>query len=203
MTTEPAHRSAVYEKAVDGFGTLSIRPLDPERDAGLIHAWVTEDRARFWGMGETTRDQVRDIYRHMDTLTTHHAWLVESDGTPLMLFQSYDPEADRVSECYDARTGDIGLHLLVGPAHGAPRPGFTGVLLSFVTGFLLRDPGNLRVVVEPDLRNEKAVKRLERSGFELGAEVVLPEVNLPEVFIPRKAARLAFLDRARVEATAD
>ncbi|WP_338672754.1 GNAT family N-acetyltransferase [Streptomyces sp. SCSIO 30461] len=200
MTTEPADRTSVHEQAVDGFGTLSIRPLDPEHDADLIHSWVTEERARFWGMTERTRDEVRDIYRHMDTLTTHHAWLVESDGTPLMLFQSYDPEADRVSECYDVRPGDIGLHILVGPTHGSPRPGYTNALLSVVTGYLLREPRNQRVVAEPDLRNAKAVKRLERVGFTLGPEILLPEVDLPEVFIPQKAARLAFLDRAALEA---
>jgi hypothetical protein len=48
-------------------------------------------------------------------------------------------------------------------------------------------------VVEPDVRNVKAIERLMRQGFELGPEVVLPEIDLPKVYLPEKRARLAFL----------
>ncbi|MGW1884075.1 GNAT family N-acetyltransferase [Streptomyces sp. NPDC001970] len=195
MTTE-----AVYEKAVDGFGTVSVRPLDPERDVDTVHSWVSEERARFWGMGEASREQVLEIYRHMDSLTTHHAWLVECEGRPAMLFQTYEPEADRVSECYDAEPGDIGVHLMISPAQGTPRPGFTAAMLTVLTAFVLSDPKVRRIVAEPDIRNAKAVERLARTGFEVGPEIVLPEIDLPEVFLPEKKARLAILHRATAEA---
>ncbi|MGW2557746.1 GNAT family N-acetyltransferase [Streptomyces sp. NPDC001514] len=195
MTTE-----AVYEQAADGFGTVRVRRLDPERDVDTIHSWVTEERARFWGMGEASRAEVLEIYRHMDTLTTHHAWLVECDGRPVMLFQTYEPEADRVSECYDAEPGDMGVHLMIGPAQGGPRPGFSAAMLTVLIDCVLSDPKVRRIVAEPDVRNAKAVERLARTGFELGPEIVLPEIDLPEVFLPEKRARLAFLRRETVEA---
>ncbi|WP_351226254.1 GNAT family N-acetyltransferase [Streptomyces sp. NPDC002133] len=195
MTTE-----AVYEKAVDGFGTVHVRPLDPERDVDTVHSWVSEERARFWGMGEASREEVLEIYRHMDSLTTHHAWLVECEGRPAMLFQTYEPEADRVSECYDAEPGDIGVHLMTGPAQGTPRPGFTAAMLTVLTGFVLSDPKVRRIVAEPDIRNARAVERLARTGFEVGPEIVLPEIDLPEVFLPEKRARLAILHRETAEA---
>jgi hypothetical protein len=50
-----------------------------------------------------------------------------------------------------------------------------------------------RVVVEPDARNEKAIARLVRQGFVPGPEIVLPEIDLPGVYLPEKRARLAFL----------
>ncbi|MFE0698710.1 GNAT family N-acetyltransferase [Streptomyces sp. NPDC058872] len=184
--------AAAHVQAVEGFGTVTIRPVDPEGDAPLIHGWVNEERARFWGMLGTTLEQVREVYGHLDSLTTHHGYLVDRDGEPVALLQTYDPAADRVGECYPVRPGDIGLHLLIAPGL-APEPGFTGRLLIAIVAFSFKD--HHRIVVEPDAANEKAVARMRRAGFELGPEVVLPEVDLPEVFIPEKRARLAFLSR--------
>ncbi len=196
-TAEP-----VYEQKIDGFGTVRLVPVDPARDAGLLHGWVTQERARFWGMGDATREQVQEVYEHLDSLATHHGYLVLRDGEPAALFQTYDPEADRVSECYDARPGDFGVHLLIGPTgDAAPERGFTANLLTATLGFVFADPDRRRVVAEPDALNEKAVARLERAGFVIGPEVVMPEIDLPEVFLPEKRARLAFLTRAAFEAS--
>ncbi|MFH9721408.1 GNAT family N-acetyltransferase [Streptomyces sp. NPDC017254] len=185
--------TAAYVRTVEGFGTVSVRPIEPDRDAELLHGWVNEERSRFWGMVGTTVEQVRDVYAHLDSLTTHHGFLVSLDDEPVALLQTYDPGADRVSECYEVLPGDIGAHFLIAP-NAAPQPGFTGRLLSVLVAFTLRD--HTRVVVEPDADNEKAIARMTRAGFELGPEVVLPEVDLPEVFIPEKKARLAFLARS-------
>ncbi|MFI8964792.1 GNAT family N-acetyltransferase [Streptomyces sp. NPDC053493] len=190
-----------HVQTVEGFGTVRIDRIDPDRDAPLVHAWVNEDRARFWGMNGTSVEQVREIYAHLDSLATHHGFLVHRDDVPVAVFQTYDPEADRVSECYEARPGDIGVHLLVAPAPPAagPEHGFTTGLLTALIDFALK--GRDRIVGEPDAANAKAVGLLARAGFELGPEVVLPEVDLPEVFIPEKKARLAFLTRAARDAT--
>ncbi|KUH36495.1 MULTISPECIES: GNAT family N-acetyltransferase [Streptomyces] len=193
MTTSADPRPATYEQAVDGFGTVRIVPLDPDRDAPLVHAWVSEDRARFWGMREIDVAEVRDVYAHLDSLTTHHAFLVYRDGAPVALFQTYEPEADRVSECYEVQPGDIGVHLLLAPTD-TPERGFSRHLLGVLTDFALRG-GRTRIVAEPDAANDKAVALLVRGGFELGPEVVLPEIVLPEVHLVEKRARLAFLTR--------
>ncbi|MFE5731869.1 GNAT family N-acetyltransferase [Streptomyces sp. NPDC056528] len=184
--------TAVHVRTVEGFGTVTVRPVDPDRDAPLLHSWVDAERSRFWGMVGTTVEQVREIYAHLDSLTTHHGFLVSRDDEPVALLQTYDPEADRVSECYEVRPGDIGAHFLIAP-NASPEPGFTGSLVTVLIAFMLKD--RTRIVVEPDAANEKAVARMVRLGFELGPEVVLPEVDLPEVYLPEKRARLAFLSR--------
>ncbi|WP_406415089.1 GNAT family N-acetyltransferase [Streptomyces sp. NBC_01614] len=192
--SEPS--AAVHEQAVDGFGTVRIHPLVPHADADLLHGWVSQERASFWGMNGLTRDQVAGIYAHMDTLDTHHAFLVALDGDPVAVLQTYEPEADRVSECYEVLPGDIGIHLLLAPAGpGGARPGWTSVLLAVVASYVFDTLDRRRVVVDPDVRNEKAIARFLKQGFVAGPAVVLPEVDLPDVYIPEKKAQLAFLTR--------
>ncbi|MCZ7458169.1 GNAT family N-acetyltransferase [Streptomyces sp. WMMC940] len=195
----PDGAESLYRETVEGLGTVHVRRLDPARDADVVHSWVSEERARFWGMRETSRDEVREIYEHLDSLTTHHAFLIVLGDEPVMLFQTYAPEADRVGECYEVEPGDIGVHLMIGPTQGSPRPGFTAAVLRVLVGHVLADEEVRRIVAEPDVRNARAIERLHRTGFELGPEIVLPEVDLPEVFLPEKKARLAFLRRETAE----
>lgn len=168
--------------------TLVLDPLDPARDAGLIHGWVVEDRARFWMMGDHTAEEVREVYTWIDEQPTHHAWLVRQDGEPVALFQDYLPTAEEVGDHFDVRPGDLGVHVMLAPASTA-QPGFTGAVVSFLLASVFADPGVQRVVVEPDARNDKAVALVGRLGFELG----------PVVDLSTKPAQLAFLTRDRYE----
>ncbi|MET9391984.1 GNAT family N-acetyltransferase [Streptomyces sp. NPDC006624] len=196
MSDPYASRTAVHERVTGPFGTVRVLPLDPEADAGVVHRWVREERAVFWGMTGLTERQVAEVYAHMDTLTTHHAFLLVRDGEPAGLLQTYEPEADRVSECYAVRPGDIGIHLLLAPAGpDGPRHGWTAGLMAVVAEYVLGALGRRRVVVDPDVRNEKAVDRFLGLGFTAGPVVVLPEIDLPDVYLPRKRAQLAFLER--------
>ncbi|QTD99508.1 GNAT family N-acetyltransferase [Streptomyces cyanogenus] len=187
----------LHVQHIEGYGTVRVRPLDPEGDADLVHAWVSDERAAFWGMNGLTRAQVAEIYTHMATLGTHQAHLVTKDGEPAALLQTYEPSADRVGECYEVRPGDLGVHLLLAPAGpDGPRPGWTSALLTAITSYALLVLDRRRTVVDPDVRNTKAIARFERQGFRRGPTVVLPEVDLPDVYLPEKRAQLAFLDRA-------
>jgi hypothetical protein len=189
-------RVAVHEQVIDGFGTVRVLPLDPKADAGVVHGWVSEPRAAFWGMNGLTEEQVREIYAHLDTLDTHHAFLALHDGKPVGLLQTYEPDADRVGECYDVEPGDIGVHVLLAPAgRDGARPGWSTSVLAAFSAFVLVGLDRRRVVVDPDVRNEKAIARFLRQGFERGPVVVLPEIDLPDVYLPEKRAQLAFLRR--------
>ncbi|SCF09005.1 Protein N-acetyltransferase, RimJ/RimL family [Micromonospora coriariae] len=179
-TTGPHH----YRRNIPGFGVVTIRPVRPDQDVDLLHAWVTQERARFWGMRDASRERVHEIYAYLDSLATHHAYLVHRDGVPVALAQTYQPEADPVGERYNVRPGDVGVHLLIGPPVAVER-GFTGTLFGAILDFVLADPGRLRVVMEPDARNDKGIDRFVRTGFRPG-----PLIDLPE-----KRARLLFLDR--------
>lgn len=194
MTDVNVHH--VHVEETEGFGTVRIRPLDAETDAAVVHGWVSEERAVFWGMNGLTKDQVADIYAHMAALDTHHAFLAELDGEPVAVLQTYEPSQDRVGECYAVEPGDIGAHVLLAPAgaRGA-RPGWSSALMGVFASYVLVGLDRRRVVVDPDVRNEKALARFLRQGFEAGPVVTLPEVDLPDVYLPEKKAQLAFLRR--------
>ncbi|MEU6353779.1 GNAT family N-acetyltransferase [Streptomyces sp. NPDC047072] len=190
-------RDALHEQTVDGFGTVRILRLDPHADAATVHAWTREERAAFWGMNGLTEQQVAEVYAHLDTLDTHHAFLLLKDDEPVGLLQTYEPEADRVGECYEVRPGDIGVHLLLAPADpGESRSGWSAALLGAVASYVLLGLDRARVVVDPDVRNERAIGRFLKQGFVAGERVVLPEIDLPDVYLPEKHAQLAFLERA-------
>ena len=160
---------------------VTLRLVDPGRDAAVIHEWVRAPRARFWGMTGWTPERVREVYEYLDASPTHHAWLLELDGTPMGIFQSYEPHADPVGATYRVEPGDLGVHVLLAPVR-TRRPGLTAALGRLIIAQLARC-GTRRIVAEPDVSNDRAVARLIATGFELG----------PTIRLPGKTGQLAFL----------
>ena len=99
-----------------------------------------------------------------------------------------DPQADPAGAAYDVEAGDLGLHLLIAP--GERRAGFTGQLLGALAEFIFGHLGHPRLVVEPDIRNTRAIDRFHRTGFILGraAKITHPDGTT-------KTAQFAFLTR--------
>jgi penicillin G amidase len=178
----------VYEEGLPGLGRLTLAAPDPKKDAEMVHGWVTQPRAAFWGMLSHSVDDVREIYEFVDGLSSHHAYLIRLDDSPIGLFQTYQPDVDPVGERYAVQRGDVGMHLLTAPGERPPR-GLTVGVGAALARFIFRDPSARRLVVEPDVRNHSALRRLERSGFTFDDEIDMPD----------KRAQLAFLTRERLE----
>ena len=172
---------------VTGSPRAALRPVDPARDAALLHEWVSAPRARFWGMNGLSAREVQEIYTYLAASPTHHAWLIELGGEPVGLFQSYEPHADPVGALYRVEPGDLGIHVLLAPVRRR-RPGLTAALGRALLGQIARHGSTRRIVAEPDVSNEQALSRAVATGFELG----------PAIELPGKTGRLAFL---RVPAT--
>lgn len=162
---------------------ITIRPVDPETDADLIHHWVTQERASFWGMLDKDRDEVLEIYTYIDEQPHLSAHLVSVGGVPVALFQTYDPAVDDIGQYYHREPGDVGVHLFL--ADHPARAGRTRDIVDFLMRRLFDDPANLRVVLEPDARNAKSLRLFGLAGAHAG----------PEVQMPHKRAQFAFLHR--------
>ncbi|MFR9791063.1 GNAT family N-acetyltransferase [Streptomyces sp. MB22_4] len=165
---------------------FDFRPVDPLRDAGLLHAWVTHPKAAFWMMRDAGREDVERAYTRIAADPHHHALLGLRDGRAAFLMEKYDPARRELVGLYEPRPGDVGMHFLT-PATDTPEHGFTRAVLTAVMTHLFEDPAVRRVVVEPDVRN-KAVHALNAAvGFVAEREIRKPE----------KSALLSFCTRER------
>ncbi|MEV7176890.1 GNAT family N-acetyltransferase [Kitasatospora sp. NPDC093679] len=155
-------------------GEFSVRPLDPDADAALLHGWVTHPKAAFWMMQDATEDDVRAEYRRITEHPHHDAFLGLVDGVPAFLAERYDPARLELVGLHDAEPGDVGMHFLCAPTD-TPVHGFTRAVITTVMAFLFDDPATRRVVVEPDVRNT-AVHALNAAvGFEVVGPIAKPE----------------------------
>lgn len=136
--------------------SFTFRPVDPLVDAPLLHSWVSQEYARFWGMVSATGQDVVEEYSRIAESGHHQAFLGGlDDGVPAFLMERYRPESSPLADVYEVQRGDVGMHLLVAPPNGEPQPGFTTAVMQSVMTELFDDPATRRVVVEPDARNHK------------------------------------------------
>ncbi|MFI8187333.1 GNAT family N-acetyltransferase [Streptomyces sp. NPDC085946] len=169
-------------------GTLAFRPLDPLKDAELLHGWVTHPKSAFWMMQDARLQDVERAYMEIAADEHHHAYLGLHDGEPAFLMEKYDPAHRELVGLYAPEPGDVGMHFLVAPTD-RPIHGFTKAVITAVMAFLFEDPATRRVVVEPDVGN-KAVHALnEAVGFVAEREIQKPE----------KKALLSFCTREQFE----
>lgn len=163
-----------------------FRDVDPAADAPLLHNWVTQPYASFWGMLSASVEDVARDYAAIQASGHHRALLGLDGGAPAFLMEEYLPASSPLSAVYPVRPGDMGMHLLVAPPSGAPEAGFTTAVMDAVLARLFAKPGVDRIVVEPDIRNTRIHALNERLGFHPANVVALPD----------KDALLSFCTRA-------
>ncbi|SDO36905.1 Protein N-acetyltransferase, RimJ/RimL family [Streptomyces sp. cf386] len=164
--------------------TFTFRPLDPLKDAELLHAWVTHPKAAFWMMQDARLEDVERAYMEIAADDHHHALLGLQDGVPAFLMEKYDPAHRELVGLYEPQPGDVGMHFLT-PATDTPVRGFTRAVITAVMAYLFEDPTVQRVVVEPDVSNTAVHALNEAVGF-------VPEREIQK---PEKKALLSFCTR--------
>lgn len=174
----------VFVKEIQDFGKLSLRPLDLEFDSVLIHRWVIQPYAQYWGMQEYTLMDVKSTYEAIVTTGHHKVFIGSYNNTPAFLMEFYEASKDRISDYYDVKEGDYGMHILVAPVEKRI-PNFTWHVFATVLDYFFSQEVVERIVVEPDVHNEKIHKLNKKAGFCYDKEIELPE----------KLAALAFCKR--------
>ncbi|MEZ0582148.1 GNAT family N-acetyltransferase [Erwinia sp. STN24] len=144
-------------------GTFSLRPMRAE-DAVLIHSWVTREYARFWGMQTHSPEQVAAFYQDLTSSDPHAALIGCCDDRPVFLIECYRASDDEVGKFYPAAPDDYGMHILIAPA-SQPVRDFSWQVFTLVMDYMFSRPEVNRVVVEPDVRNDKIHVLNKRAGF--------------------------------------
>lgn len=183
LRTPPHDDGACFLRQMP-LGQFKLRPLHMPDDAALVHDWVTRPYARYWNMADKSRIEVGDFYAALIASGHAMAYLGLHDDAPAFLVERYDPAHDQIAAHYAVQPGDRGMHILVGPAD-TPVPGFTYACMRTVMDFLFAYPSVRRVVVEPDIGNDKIHVLNRRVGFRYERPIALRE----------KTAHLAFCTR--------
>ncbi|MBU2996781.1 acetyltransferase [Cellulophaga baltica] len=171
----------VFKKEIKGLGEISIRPINLENDIDMLYSWVSKPYAKYWGMLEQTKEEVFNEYKKLEDNSHHHTYIGELNKQPIFLMERYKTSEDVIVKHYDALDNDYGMHILVAPAE-KKIPKFTWHVFSTVMAYFFSLPFVNRVVVEPDINNEKIHVLNKKAGF-----VYQKNINLDH-----KIASLAF-----------
>jgi RimJ/RimL family protein N-acetyltransferase len=180
----------LFQKSIPGLGRFAVRPLRIPADIPVIHDWVSRDYAVYWGMQGKSVEEVERAYREIVAPEHAGAYIGLHDGRPAFLMECYQPIHDPIGRHYDARPDDRGMHILVAPAE-RPIHGYTWHVFTVVMDFLFSDASVWRIVVEPNVRNDKIHALNRRAGFQYQKTVDLPATATQ----PAKTAYLSFCTR--------
>ncbi|CAL2064043.1 GNAT family N-acetyltransferase [Tenacibaculum sp. 190524A05c] len=175
----------VFSKKYRGFGTIDIRPFQIEKDSEFLHSWVNKEYAVFWGMQNSTLDDVKDEYKKLTKPDHYNAFVGYYNNEPAFVLEQYDPRKDEIGKYYDAKYSDTGIHIIVAPPKENKVDNFTWFMFRAIMDFVFCDLMVYRILVEPDIRNKKMFALCQRIGFQLDKIVELPH----------KTAQLAFLTK--------
>ena len=186
--------SILYKKSIPRIGTFHIRPYHADMDLPVIHAWVNQPYAKYWGLLESDKEQVCKTYEDIIAFGTK-VFIGELAGKQAFLLEQYDAAHD-LGKHYEARPGDTGMHILTGPPE-KPVHGFTWEVFSTVMDFLFSDTTVQRVIVEPDARNEKIHVLNRKAGFEYQKLIELPHKTAYLAICSRTGYEQALLELSR------
>lgn len=163
-----------YRRTDPRLGEFALRHLRPEKDADLLHAWLTHPKSVFWMMQDADRADVVSEFAAIGAHPYRQAFLGLHDRRPAFLAERYDPARVELAGLYDAEPGDVGMHFLCSPT-SRPLHGFSTAVLTTVLEFLFTDPGTRRVVVEPDVANTAVHELNAAVGFRVVGTVRTPQ----------------------------
>ena len=153
----------------------AARTVDPDTfDLELVHRWMQSPHvAAFWQQAWAREHWDNELRRQLAGVHSLPC-LVGQDDTPMLYLEIYRAARDQIARCYRALPHDIGVHVAVGDLALTDR-GLVRSLLPVLTAALFEaDPLCTRVLLEPDVRNKRAIASFRAGGFEPVGEILLP-----------------------------
>ncbi|MDE9459843.1 GNAT family N-acetyltransferase [Xenorhabdus bovienii] len=179
-----------FEKTLPDLGTFSLRPLDLTEDIAAITDWVNQEYAYYWGMQSHTEQQVKTFYQDLLNRQPDSVFIGIYQEQPVFLLECYWAQDDQIGKYYPARPGDMGMHILVAPSEQKISQ-FTWGIFQTIIAFIFKNPAVNRIVVEPDIRNEKIHRLNLRAGFVYDKTVQLSHKTAGLAFCTREQHQMA------------
>lgn len=155
--------------------SVALTSADAQRDAPLLQHWLADPHAAFWGMADLDAAAVEEYLDGVAAHPAQDAWLGLVNGIPAFYAETYDPARVLLTGVHDAAPGDLGMHVLISPPGGDPRHGFTDAVFAGVLSWCFDELDAVRVVVEPDVRNDRIRRKNLRAGFTELREVIVDD----------------------------
>ena len=178
----------LFSRTYKDLGTIEIRHFRITQDSIVLHQWVNEDYAVFWGMQGYTLPQVQQEYAKLVRPEHYDVFVGVYNERIVFVLERYAPQYDPISALYNVQAHDCGIHVIVAPPK-VKIPNFTWYAFRTIMDFVFEDSNVQRILVEPDIRNKKMFALCQRLGFQLDKIVEMPH----------KTAQLAFLERSHYE----
>ncbi len=154
----------IFKKAIVGLGEISLRPINLDKDIDVLYRWVKQPYAKYWGMLNQTKEEVLNAYKELEENPNHNTYIGVLNNKPIFLMERYKATTDVIANHYNALENDYGMHILVAPAEKKISE-FTWHVFTTVMEYFFSLPFVGRVVVEPDVNNEKIHVLNKKAGF--------------------------------------
>lgn len=165
---------------------LTIRNL-AKTDLPMIYAWLTQPRAKFWGLTNKSFDFISKKYGSPGP--GQEFAIVEMNSEPVAFVIIYSMQWDEIAEFLpETRDCDVGVHLLMAPP---PRHGDVihnlpiSVLCAVREHIYQTRPQTVDIYADPDVYNIKAIDRFLQAGFNLHRVIHLPSKSAQMLKINR------------------
>ena len=162
---------AEHEPALDR--RLWARPVVPEHDTDLVSTGCTARTSPSSGRwrGRATGSATTSPARSRTPRAARTS--ASSTTSPVGYVEVYDPHRDVLGAHAPVLPGDLGAHVLIGDEEHLGR--YSVSLGRATVRMLFKRPDVLRIVGEPDVRNENFLSLLAFLGFRRQCDIDLPD----------------------------
>ncbi|MFD4367042.1 GNAT family N-acetyltransferase [Rhodococcus sp. NPDC058521] len=176
---------------VSGYGVRVVNTGSGEpNDVTVVHRWMNSPEvAAGWEQAWPRARWQKHLTQQLDG-TYSVPLLVSDEGCDVAYVEIYRAHADVVSHCYPSQPHDIGFHIAIGPDALRGRGRGTLLIRSLLAGIFDAAPECARIVSDPDVRNEAALRVDQKLGL----------TRVGDFQLPHKTTALHLLERGSFHA---
>nr|WP_221761395.1 GNAT family N-acetyltransferase [Salibacterium salarium] len=167
--------------------TIAFKKVTYE-DCDLLHNWMNEEHVYpFWNLNLS----LKKYQEHLkEALADQHQtlYLGYLDGQVMSYWETYWVKGDVVENTYSSSSYDQGVHLLLGEKAFLGK-GYSLPLLRAMIHFQFQVADTMKIIAEPDIRNEKMIHVFKKCGF----------TPIHPISLPDKTGLLMFCERNEFE----
>ncbi len=172
--TENISHNYIAKKHIENKGQFSLNKFDPQQDAGILHEWVSQPYAKYWGMLDNSEQQVKESYEELCASEHTQVFMGYHNDEPAFLLEVYQPENEAIAQHIDVKSGDRGMHILMAPPI-KPIAQFSYCVFITIMEFIFEHLDAKRILVEPDHENDKIHRLNKQLGFIHSKKIQMPD----------------------------